>query len=270
MPGFIDALSNIDPMKHQGMDWELKESAAVKKVNSWLQNVASNPPIHQAAIVLGALLNGTNAVTNQHRFGKIGAAMTSVVAFLGSATSFITNAGGLGGDIMSTVNNTVARELNAVLDELKNPNIEGIPIHADQELENSSSDVNQKMYIRESADNKDYRIDNTVPKLRTWTVRGYLMSNPYIMPLESKLVIKPSLIAQRELLQWFKDSRKPVWFKTHDNRFFKVLINMIESQYSVQSLNSLSVNLQLTEFKALEVDSEMAETTIMNEKGEVQ
>lgn len=266
MPGFIDALSNIDPMKNQGMDWELKESAAVKKVNSWLQNVANNPPIHQAAIVLGALLNGTNAVTNQHRFGKIGAAMTSVVAFLGSATSFITNAGGL----MTSFNDTVARELNAVLDELKNPNIEGIPIHADQELENSSSDVNQKMYIRESADNKDYRIDNTVPKLRTWTVRGYLMSNPYIIPLESKLVIKPSLIAQRELLQWFKDSRKPVWFKTHDNRFFKVLINMIESQYSVQSLNSLSVNLQLTEFKALEVDSEMAETTIMNEKGEVQ
>jgi len=234
---------------------------AAKKVSTWLKDVVTNPPKHQLAIVTGALLNGTNTVTNQHRFGYIGQGMTNLVAGIGAVENAITNFGGG----LSSINSSAVREMNAVLDELKNPNIEGIPIHADSELETSSNDVAQKLYIRETSASKEYAMDNSVPKPKTWTIRGHLMSNPRGTPLESKLIIKPTLLAQRELLQWFMDSRRPVWYKTHDNRFYRVLITMFESQYTVQSLNSLSVNIQLTEFKALELKSEMSNVDIMSE-----
>lgn len=241
---------------------------ATKKIEAWLKDVVTNPPKHQLAIVTGALLNGTNTVTNQHRFGYIGQGMTNLVAGIGAVENAITNLGGDLSDLgagFSRFNSAAVREMNAVLDELKNPNIEGIPIHADNELETSTNDVAQKLYIRETSASKEYAMDNSVPKPKTWTIRGYLMSNPYGTPLESQLIIKPTLLAQRKLLQWFMDSRRPVWYKTHDNRFYKVLVTMFESQYTVQSLNSLSVNIQLTEFKALELKSEMSNVDIMSE-----
>ena len=234
----------------------ISNSDAVKaKIKTWLSTVVNNPPIHQAAIVLGAVCNGTNTVTNIHRFGRLADGMSNVVAILGAINTF---------DLTDLAPQTAAA-LNEICDELKNPNIEGIPIHAEAEMETSTNDVAQKLFIKDSSVNKEYRMDNTVPKPKTWTIRGYLMSNPYAVPLESRLIIKPSLIAQRALLQWFMDSRKPVWYKTHDNRFYKVLITQFESQYTTQSLNSLSVSISLTEFKVLEVDSQISNVKILEE-----
>lgn len=221
-----------------------------KRVATWLESIMANPPIHQAACVLGGVLTGTNSVTGIHRFGNIGKGVDTLVAAIGSAQELVASIFGAG----DTLNAKAVREMNAVFDELKNPNIEGIPIHADVELEASDVEVSQKLLIYEVDSNKDYRVDSSVPKPRTWNIRGYLMSNARIVPLESQLVIKPSLIAQRKLLQWFVDSRRPVMFKTHDNRFYTCLITHFDSQYTVQSLNSLAVNISLQEFKVMKVN----------------
>ena len=226
----------------------VQESA--KRVATWLESIYNNPPIHQAACVLGGLLNGTNTVTDIHRFGNIGKGVSAVVASFGSAANLLVSLGGS----LDSFNAAVAKEINAVFDELKNPNVEGIPIHADSEVENSDVEVSQKLLIYEVDSNKDYRVDSSVPKPRTWSIKGYLMSNPRLVPNEAQLVIKPSLIAQRQLLQWFVDSRRPVMFKTHDNRFYTCLITHFESQYTVQALNALAVNISLQEFKVMQVN----------------
>lgn len=220
--------------------------AGVISAKDFLKKVwnASDVNMHKVAIVGGALLNGTNAVTNIHRFGAIGNALTNAVAVLGSATDLLTSAGASG----MSIANSVYEELNAVLDELKNPNIEGIPIHADKEVESQDIEVAQNLLIQENVGNKDYTIDNAVPKLKTWQISGYLMANPYTNPLDGHLMIKPGLVMQRKVLQWYIDSRMPVVFKTHDNRFFRVLITHMDTSYNVQALNALSINLTLTEF----------------------
>lgn len=258
-------MANVNILTGEGMHWELRETAAAKQVHAWLEKLYANFPVHQTAIVVGALLNGTNAVTQQHRFGKLGSLAQQMVALIGSAGNFVANAGGL----TSGLNSIATRELNAVADELKNPNIEGIPIHADTELETSDVDVSQKLLIYEVDSNKDYRVDSSVPRPRTWNIKGYLMSNANIVPLESKLVIKPSLIAQRELLQWFVDSRKPVLYKTHDNRFYSCLITRFESQYSTQALNALAVNISLQEFKVMKVNEGNLNVSIMQQTEEI-
>lgn len=230
------------------IDEVVQESA--KRVAIWLESIYNNPPIHQAACVLGGLLNGTDTVTGIHRFGNIGKGVSAVIASFGSAANLLVSLGGS----LDSFNAAVAKEINAVFDELKNPNVEGIPIHADSEVENSDVEVSQKLLIYEVDSNKDYRVDSSVPKPRTWSIKGYLMSNPRLVPNESQLVIKPSLIAQRQLLQWFVDSRRPVMFKTHDNRFYTCLITHFDSQYTVQALNALAVNISLQEFKVMQVN----------------
>lgn len=240
------------------------KDASKTRIRLWLESIMANPPIHQTACVLGGVLTGTNSVTGIHRFGNIGKGVDTLVAAIGSAQDVIASSFGAGDGL----NAAAAKEMNAVFDELKNPNIEGIPIHADAEVETSDVEVSQKLLIYEVDSNKDYRIDSSVPKPRTWNIRGYLMSNARTVPMESQLVIKPSLIAQRKLLQWFVDSRRPVMYKTHDNRFYTCLITHFDSQYTVQSLNALAVNISLQEFKVMQVNQGNL-NTLMSKTSEV-
>lgn len=242
--------------ENQVVDWDaqaaLKRGAQIdamkEKARLWLKTVYSSPLAHKAAIVLGATLNGTNAVTGIHRFGKLSQGISSIVAGIGS----------IAGELLQGVGNanigglSIYEEINGVMDELKNPNLGGVPIHADSEIESTDIDVATQLYINEAASNKQYVMDNAAPKPRTWQIKGYIMSNPN---LDTGLIIKPSLIAQRKILQYYADLRKPIVYKTHDCRFFTVLISHFDSSYVPNALNGLQVNLNLVEFKVLEISS---------------
>ena len=156
-------LNATEPMqKLQGL--ATKASAEVER---WLTNLANQWNEHKTAIVLGSLLNGTNSVAGIHRFGKLGSLAQSMIALIGAAGDFVVNMGGL----TAGLNDAVAREINAIADELKNPNIEGIPIHADSEVDLSEVDVSTKLLVNEVDSNKDYRVDSSCPKLKSWSIK---------------------------------------------------------------------------------------------------
>lgn len=231
---------------------ENKDKAIKEKLTEWLNTLYTSDSLHKSVIVLGSLLEGTSAITKVNRYGK-NSVTAKVVQSVLSVASIVANSI----ELLNTVatgglaTSTIYNELNYLCDELKDPNIEGIPIHAEKEIENSDADVAQNLLINQSAGNKEYAVDNVVPKLRTWSIQGYIASNPFLNPLDANLVIKPGLLVQRQLLQYFKDSRKPVLFKTHDNRFFKTLIKHFDTSYVVQSTNALQTTIQLIEFKSL-------------------
>lgn len=232
----------------------------VKAVNEWLRSLMSKPAAHVLNITLGALLNGTNAVTGVHSIkGSIGDFRNSIVAGIGAV-----------GDVLTTVttfgllNRESIEAINAIADELKNPNLAGIPIHADTERESQDITVAKNLYIRESSARKEFVIDNTVPQLRTWRVSGYLLSNPSLYPYVASLLIKPDLMLQRLKLQDYIDSRLPVLFKTHDNRFYKVLISHMDTEYTIQGTNALKIDLTLTEFRVLESNYSNLDAKVAN------
>lgn len=255
-------VENLEPGESKSsVDW-----AAIWSAMKWLGSCISDPTKHIKNIMLGDALCGTNAVTGIRRFGYIGSALNVVSGIGEAAASLLTgDASILGGS--NTVADAIIKELNAVLDEFKNPSIEGIPIHADVEKQSQDITVAKNVYIRESARHKEQLLDNTVPQLKTWQISGYLMSNPHIMGNFGRLLIKPDLMAQRKLLQCYIDARMPVIFKTHDNRFYYVLITHFDSEYTIQGLNALKVNLTLTEFKTLIVDSEDSAVVTMKVGG---
>lgn len=222
-------------------------SESMAKVKSWLSSVYMSPTAHKVNIHLGALLNGTNAVTGVHRFGNIGSFLQSAIAVVGLPSNAISS-------LLQI--SSISSEMNAILDELKNPNIGGIPIHAESESESQDGDVQQQLLIKasEQGGGKSYNTDNVVLKPKTWQLKGYLMATKGA--LDTSLIIKPSLLLQRKMLQLYMESRMPVVFKTHDNRYFTALISHMDTSYVVQALNALQINLTLTEFNALSVESE--------------
>lgn len=232
----------------------------VKAVNEWLRSLMSKPAAHVLNITLGALLNGTNAVTGVHSIkGSIGDFRNSIVAGIGAVGDVLAI-----GTPAGLLNRESIEAINAIADELKNPNLAGIPIHADTERESQDITVAKNLYIRESSARKEFVIDNTVPQLRTWRVSGYLLSNPSIYPYVASMLIKPDLMLQRFKLQDYIDSRLPVLFKTHDNRFYKVLISHMDTEYTIQGTNALKIDLTLTEFRVLEANYSNLDAKVAN------
>lgn len=213
-------------------------------VDLWLSTVQTLPALHWANIARGGYLLGTNAVTNMHR----GAGHKIAAIFLTFGMSeLLSNIGG------SSAFKAAAEIANAITDELKDPNIEGIPIHAVKETGSRDIDIQSHMVIAQMSAMKEYIIDNAVPQPKQWQINGYITAIP--SGIDPYLVIKPSMIIQDQLLDMYAKSRKPVWFKTHDNRFHLVLIKHYDSAYDPQYLNGMAVNITLTEFKVMETSA---------------
>ena len=235
-------------------------TAAQNAAQKWLTTVAYNSWQHWANIIVGGYLLGSNSKTGIHRFiSKDFKQGMSVIFTIGSS-------------MLSTLldksapnaSKELANSINAVSDELKDPNIEGIPIQAESEVLAQDIDINKQVVIVQSSAQKDIYVDNAVPQLRTWQLKGYITATR--TDLDALLVIKPSLIAQRALLTYYANARLPVWFKTHDGLFYKVLIKHIDFAYDVRALNALLVNIVLTEYKILESETSPLNTILMSKE----
>lgn len=238
-----------------------------KKVKDAISTTLSTPAGHVTKILVGGSQLGSNAVTGvvQYPASSVvdGASIPSLAIASATTTAIAAFAStpALGKALNAIFNNSatskyltpIASAINCLTDTLKDPNIEGIPIHAIQETESQAIDVCKTVTIVQSASNKSVVVDNATPQLREWTIKGYLMSIP--AGIDTYLVIKPSLMLQAKMLKQYANTRRPVWFKTHDNRFYTVLISNIETSYSPNALNAMDITLRLTEFRVLDIQS---------------
>ena len=237
--------------------------AEESKVSAWLQSLyePKGTVLHAANIVQSAVFNGSSAVTDIYRHGTAGMLSEYVISGINIAEDFFVG-NYLGG--IDVVNAKIAQAFNAIADMLKDPNIDGIPIHATQEREVTDVTVSKNVVIETDASFRKEVVDNAVPQLRTWSITGHLMANPRLSIADRMLVIKPSMLLQKQILQYYADSRRPVLYKTHDNIFHKVLISHFESGYNTNYLNAIDVNITLVEFATLEVSSEQSDVQLMD------
>ena len=105
------------------------------------------------------------------------------------------------------------------------------------------------MVIAQNDNGKAWLTDNSVPRPREWTVLGYLMSLSGF--IDAFFRIKPTILAQTQMLDVYAKSRRPVWYKTHDNRFYQCLITQFTYEYNPTVQNAVHVNVTLREFVPL-------------------
>lgn len=157
----------------------------------------------------------------------------------------------------STVGKTVAsltginsEQLESVLDALKQPTLCFIPIQSESLLMRRTADIGTTMLIAQTNQKKEYITDNTAPRPRTWTGRGYITT---LAPsVENGLVIKPTLQAQQSILDAAIDSRQPVKFKTDSGEVVDVLIQDLQISSTSKGMNAKAVSYTVQEVKILE------------------
>lgn len=212
----------------------MASDAFVNAVAEWLETVMIAAPAHIAII----------------------AAANSALAAAGSAMQIPVSAG------ISWLSSATGGVGEFLMPDLVNPNIEGIPISAAKVTVTRESNISEQPLIMQEADLRKitYNTDNVVPRLAEWNIDGYLtsfndlnktknwpLSFPRTDP-ESGMLIKTTLILQKEYLDACQLSRKPVWFKTPDSKYQLVQITSKHIDYDSSHNNGAHITLVLKEF----------------------
>lgn len=235
----------------------IEDEEAAQAVNDWLDTVNTHPTIHVLNILKNSLWYGGTKRVMEHTSDEIVSLLSTIVPLPRLASSNWKH--GIPFQIPFEI-------LAALMQRIQDPNIEGIPIASPQVTTTRTTDVASHAIIVQSKDNKEYRVDNAVPKPRQWQVEGYLRT---MTAADQLFVIRPTLSTQERQLDLYATSRRPCWFKDDYNRFYRVQITSFISQHDAASTNTSKVSLTLQEYKPLMVDNQIAGRKLMTLRGAV-
>ena len=139
------------------------------------------------------------------------------------------------------------------------PNIAGIPISSASVETNREVEISESQVIVQSTKTKKYWTDNAVPRLKEWSISGYLTSTS---PLDNGQLIKPSLQWQAYYLDIVAGSRRPVTFKTNRGEFCKVQITNLHTIEEASYNNAIKVEISLKEYNPYFITSDTGENKI--------
>ena len=221
------------------------ETEFEKIIYSYLDTVNTDPLVHWSVIAASGVSTGSK------RFNMF----TATDYFVGA----IPGASGL-------KDNKAVELLNYILKITMDPNIEGIPIGTSQISVTRDVDISESCFIVPQANNKEYRADNAVPRLREWTVNGYLSTMSTFA--DYGLVIKPTIIVQMKLLDTYAKSRRPVWFKTSNGTFHRVQIKHMQITQDPTMMNGAKIDLVLKEYYPIVINSTLRSSSTAEETTE--
>lgn len=136
------------------------------------------------------------------------------------------------------------------------PNIEGVPISSSVVNTDRSVDVGEHSMIVQSSTKKQYWTDNAVPKLKEWTIEGYITTS---LTLDNLYLVKPSLKMQINFLDMCAESRRPVLFKDNRGEFIFVNIMNLRTIEEASYNNAIKVSISLKEYKPFTVTNAVAQ-----------
>lgn len=236
MASWTSFTEGMESLSNRWTDTKANVNSEISEAfDKWLDTVTTSPYVHKAVMLGTSGLASSKAVA-----GTLSLIAKTVV----------------GSDFFSTAKTVVSKAtdlLNKMNQLLMSPNIEGIPINSPSVKVSRDVDISESLVIVQDTYGKDYKTDNAVPHLREWNLEGYLTS---ISNLDSMLLIKPTLMLQMKYLDACAASRKPVWFKTNNNEFFKVQIARLYFEQTAESTNAIRVSVSLKEFKPYIVEDE--------------
>lgn len=226
------------------MDSIIASSAMKDVYETVMLNASARQAIRSTkggAVVMGQGISGVtqSAVSIGYEAAMGAVALTDV--------SVVTAAG------ISSIANLISSEMQDLWEKtLMVPNIEGVPISTATIDTSREIDVGDQVMIVQSTAKKQYWTDNAVPRLKEWTVSGYI--TPQLL-LDSMYAVKPSLKMQHEFLDICADSRRPVLFKDNRGEFRFVQIMSLHTTEEASYNNAIKVTITLKEYKPFSVNS---------------
>ena len=133
-----------------------------------------------------------------------------------------------------------------ILEYLRTPSLNGIPIYTYEYRESSNSNVSEQMIIDPSGGMMSYS-DNVVLKPKEWTLKGYLKPTP----LELTNYFLPSLQFQKYGIMSFRSLRVPIIFKDPNQQIHQVFIQNLGFPQKVDEGNVLPIDISFKEVNIL-------------------
>ena len=142
---------------------------------------------------------------------------------------------------------------NDILQTLSSPTLCYVPISCDSLEENNEADVANTMIIAQNTGLKSYMTDNVAPKPRTWDIHGYITA---LVPIiEDYLLVKPTLLTQRLLLNNACKSRDTVPFKTDTGEILDVVIVRLKMKSLANAQNAYEITATVQEVDVLDTST---------------
>lgn len=132
------------------------------------------------------------------------------------------------------------------------PNIEGIPISTATITSSREVEVGEQLMIVQSTSAKKYWTDNAVPKLKEWTIDGYITP---ALAIDAYYIVRPSLLMQITFLDDCASSRRPVLFKDNRGGFRYVQITNLQTKEEASYNNAIKVDITLREYAPFSVNN---------------
>ena len=140
-----------------------------------------------------------------------------------------------------------------ILQTLSSPTLCYVPISCDSLEENNEADVANTMIIAQNTGLKSYMTDNVAPKPRTWDIHGYITA---LVPIiEDYLLVKPTLLTQRLLLNNAFKSRDTVPFKTDTGEILDVVIVRLKMKSLSNAQNAYEITATVQEVDVLDTST---------------
>lgn len=142
---------------------------------------------------------------------------------------------------------------NDILQTLSSPTLCYVPISCNSLEESNEADVANTMIIAQNTGLKSYMTDNVAPKPRTWDIHGYITA---LVPIiEDYLLVKPTLLTQRLLLNNAFKSRDTVPFKTDTGEILDVVIVRLKMKSLSNAQNAYEVTATVQEVDVLDTST---------------
>lgn len=142
---------------------------------------------------------------------------------------------------------------NDILQTLSSPTLCYVPISCNSLEENNEADVANTMIIAQNTGLKSYMTDNVAPKPRTWDIHGYITA---LVPIiEDYLLVKPTLLTQRLLLNNAFKSRDTVPFKTDTGEILDVVIVRLKMKSLSNAQNAYEITATVQEVDVLDTST---------------
>ena len=142
---------------------------------------------------------------------------------------------------------------NDILQTLSSPTLCYVPISCNSLEENNEADVANTMIIAQNTGLKSYMTDNVAPKPRTWDIHGYITA---LVPIiEDYLLVKPTLLTQRLLLNNAFKSRDTVPFKTDTGEILDVVIVRLKMKSMANAQNAYEITATVQEVDVLDTST---------------
>ena len=152
------------------------------------------------------------------------------------------------GSFSALANNSLT-SLQTLKEVLSAPMLNYVPIYTPTLKCSREAVISTSMVMSQVTGKKSFATDNSAPGPRVWSLTGYLRS---LMPrLESSMIVYPTILLQKSILDMAMTSGDTVVFKTKDGEFVDVLIKSLVIEDEQQGENSAKITVMVQEVPQL-------------------